>query len=101
MDITAYVPLSELTNTGISEKWTTYILLILEIFKRGDTDLYPSKRLYPLPEFILRSDYLVYNPLGDDGRPCELDNQSTEQEHLFQLVEVEDLEAILNDTPVT
>ena len=55
MDITAYVPLNELTDRGISEKWTTYILLILEIFKRGDTDLYPSKRLHPAPDFILRT----------------------------------------------
>ena len=95
MDITAYVPLTELTKTGISEKWTTYILLILEVFKRGDTDLYPSKRLHPAPEFILRTDYIVYNPLGKDGKPSP--EHQEDGGHLFQLVEIEDLPAVLND----
>lgn len=94
LDLTTYIPLSDLNEGKIGRTWVTYRSLIFQIFKTGEIELCQTKRVYPSPELSLRSDYHTYIQWGQDGKP--LDNTKSEK-HIFELVELEDLEAVLND----
>jgi hypothetical protein len=97
MDLVAYVPFSEIRpDNSVSEKWTIYITTLLKIWKMSENnDVYPVKRLYPAPEFLLKTEYLMWPPVNKDGTFDE--DSCRDGNHLFKLVDVEDLNAVLND----
>jgi hypothetical protein len=97
LDITAYVPSSELNPDNTSSvKWRFYVYMLLKIWKRtDDNNIYPVKRIHPSPEFLLRTDFIMWRPMNEDGTIDKENNR--DGEHLFELVEVEDLNAVLND----
>lgn len=99
MDITAYIPLSELEADGkIGDKWALYVSILIKVLQTKGKDLYPVKRLHPSPEFLLRSDYVMWAPFGKDGKPTtDTAGLGLAEEHLYELVELEDLSVVLND----
>jgi len=95
MDVTAYIPLSELDEGRIGDKWAFYTSVLIQVLQSNDKDLYPIKRLHPAPEFLLRTDYVMWKPLNKDGTFDK--KNSGDGDHLYELVEIEDLSDILND----
>jgi hypothetical protein len=97
MDVSGYIPLSELGENGrIGDKWAVYIGLIGKIIeKKGDIDLYPAKRLTPHPEFILKSNSVNYKPLDKNGKRTE--DAFTITDYQFELIKIKDLSKVLND----
>jgi hypothetical protein len=94
-ELAAYTPSSEI-NQGKSVKWNFYISMLNTAFKRSDdNNIYPVKRLHPVPEFLLRTNLMVWQPLNKDGTIDE--ENSKIKEHLFEHVDVEELDAVIID----
>ena len=96
METIVFVPLSELdADDCVNEKWATILSLLKYAWERGDTNIYALKRLQPDPEFVLTNDRLKIPPLDRiTGMPI---NKDKKQLLIFRHVEVEELEALLNN----
>jgi hypothetical protein len=97
LEMSAYVPSSEINRDNTpSVKWNFYISMLSNIWKRtDDNNIYPVKRLHPVPEFLLRTDFIMWRPMTKDAKIDEENNKDCN--HLFELVEIEDLGAVLNN----
>ena len=96
METIVFVPLSELdADDCVNGKWATILSLLKYAWERGDTNIYALKRLQPDPEFVLTNDRLKIPPLDRiTGMPI---NKDKKQLLIFRHVEVEELEALLNN----
>ena len=96
METVIFVPLNQLdANDCVKGKWATILSLLKYAWERGDTNIYALKRLQPDPEFVLTNDRLKIPPLDRiTGMPINKDKKKL---LIFRHVEVEELEALLNN----
>ena len=96
METVIFVPLNELDADDCANgKWATILSLLKNAWERGITDIYALKRLEPDPEFVLSNEPSILPPLDRiTGMPL---NIGEKQLLIFRHVEVEELEALLND----
>lgn len=96
METLKFVPLSNIKNDHINQKWGTILAILKTSWENGNNDIYGHVRLHPEPEFILRNKNISLPPLDDEkGMPKEYIKDKDLL--LYREVEIDELEQLLND----
>ena len=95
LQLMAYVPVDDLieNETKINKRWAIQLGLLKRAWERGDTDIYPARRLLPKEEFVLTNGHFKLCPLTKDGTTIPIPDRTL---MAYELVSVEQLQNILS-----